>query len=75
MRERLETLSLVQLKELARQEGYKGISTMKKSDLVDFLLVHVEEKKKKERPVQKPIDSSVDTKTVKAVDNTADNWN
>ena len=40
MREKLETLSLVQLKALAKAEGLKGISTMKKADLVELLVEH-----------------------------------
>ena len=33
MREKLATLSLVQLKELAKAEGLKGTSAMKKAEL------------------------------------------
>ena len=38
MREKLETLSLVQLRDLAKGEGIKGASSMKKADLIDALL-------------------------------------
>lgn len=37
MREKLETLSVTQLRELAKSEGIKSVTTMKKSDLVDVL--------------------------------------
>ncbi len=46
MREKLETLPLAQLKELAKSRGIKGISTMKKSEIIDLL---VEEADKMER--------------------------
>jgi len=38
MREKLETLPLAQLKELAKSRGIKGISTMKKSEIIDLLV-------------------------------------
>ena len=37
MREKLETLSVTQLRELAKGEGIKSVTTMKKSELVDVL--------------------------------------
>ena len=37
MREKLQTLPLTQLKEIAKSQGMKGISAMKKSDLIDLL--------------------------------------
>ncbi|MDO4788804.1 MAG: transcription termination factor Rho [Johnsonella sp.] len=40
MREKLMTLSLVQLKEIAKQENLKGASTLKKSELIDLLCEH-----------------------------------
>ena len=44
MREKLATLSLVQLKELAKAEGLKGTSTMKKAELVELLCEHAKKK-------------------------------
>ena len=37
MREKLKTLSLVELKELAKAQGLKGISSMRKQQLIDWL--------------------------------------
>ena len=39
MREKLESLSLAVLKELAKEKEIKGVSTMKKKDLVEALLL------------------------------------
>ncbi|MFI3238690.1 MAG: transcription termination factor Rho [Lachnospiraceae bacterium] len=40
MREKYDNSSLMDLKELAKTYGIKGVSTMKKSDLVDLLVAH-----------------------------------
>ncbi len=55
MREKLETLTLAALKDLAKQNGIKGVTSMKKSDLIDALLQLAEkqaeeEKSKEEKP-------------------------
>ena len=42
MREKLETLPLAQLKELAKSQGLKGTSTMKKAELIDLLVTESE---------------------------------
>ena len=52
MREKLETLPLAQLKELAKSRGIKGISTMKKSEIID-LLVEEADKMEKEDAAKK----------------------
>ena len=49
MREKLESLSLAVLKELAKEKGIKGVSTMKKKDLVEALLLHSSEADKPTR--------------------------
>ena len=41
MREKYESLALVQLKELAKVRGLKGTSTMKKADLVAVSYTHL----------------------------------
>ncbi len=43
MREKLETLPLVQLRELAKSQGIKGCSSMRKSELIDALCQIAEE--------------------------------
>ena len=46
MREKYESLPLVQLKELAKVRGLKGTSTMKKAELVEAMLAEDERLKK-----------------------------
>ena len=49
MREKLQTLPVAELRELAKSQGVKGISGMKKSDLIDLLCEKdkaIEEQKK-----------------------------
>lgn len=48
MREKYESLALVQLKELAKVRGLKGTSTMKKAELVEAMLAEDERLKKVE---------------------------
>ena len=48
MREKYESLALVQLKELAKVRGLKGTSTMKKAELVEAMLAEDERLKKLE---------------------------
>ncbi len=45
MREKYESLQLVQLKELAKARGLRGISAMKKADLVELMLAQDEKDK------------------------------
>ena len=45
MREKYESLSLVVLKDLAKARGLKGISTMKKGELIDRMLKEDEREK------------------------------
>ena len=55
MREKLATLPLVQLKELAKSQGLKGTSTMKKAELIELLAAEAEkeeENKQKESQVK-----------------------
>ena len=46
MREKYESLPLATLKELAKARGLKGISTMKKAELIELMLKEVEKEKK-----------------------------
>ena len=54
MREKYESLSLVVLKDLAKARGLKGISTLKKDELVERMLAEDEkEKQTKKEKVKK----------------------
>ena len=46
MREKYESLPLATLKELAKARGLKGISTMKKAELIELMLMEDEKEKK-----------------------------
>jgi len=48
MREKLESLPLTQLREIAKANGMKGISGLKKADLIEALLQMSEEKNREE---------------------------
>ena len=45
MREKYESLPLATLKELGKARGLKGISTMKKAELVELMLAEDEKEK------------------------------
>lgn len=49
MREKYESLPLATLKELAKTRGLKGISTMKKAEVIELMLKEDENEKKKEK--------------------------
>lgn len=49
MRERYETLPLATLKELAKARGIKGISTMKKAEVIEVMLQEDEKEQQKEQ--------------------------
>ena len=48
MKEKLETLTIIQLRDLAKHEGLKHISSLKKHELVEALDIHYSEKEKTE---------------------------
>ncbi len=53
MREKYESLSLTVLRDLAKSIGVKGVSTMKKEELVDILIAKEEEKAKETKTEDK----------------------
>lgn len=48
MRKKLESLPVVQLREIAKTNGIKGASSMKKADVIEAILQNAEEKKRVE---------------------------
>jgi transcription termination factor Rho len=68
MREKLETLPLAQLRELAKSQGLKGTSTMKKAELID-LLVAQSEKDEAEKSTGKAADKPAGKSAEKSADN------
>ena len=50
MRERYETLSLATLRDLAKARGLKGISTLKKAELIDVMVEADRKEKEAEQP-------------------------
>ena len=54
MREKYESLALVDLKAVAKARGLRGISTMKKDELVEAMLVADEKDKAEGKGVQQP---------------------
>ena len=54
MKEKLKTLSLPELKELAKAQGLKGLSSMRKQQIVDWLAERWEEEVKKKEEAAKP---------------------
>ena len=64
MREKLATLPLVQLKELAKSQGLKGTSTMKKAELIELLALEAEkeEAKTKETGANSPEGKNPETR-------------
>ena len=46
MREKLQTLSLVQLKEIAKEQGFKGVSNLNKANIIDLLVEFSENQNK-----------------------------
>ncbi len=53
MREKLQTLPLAQLKEIAKSQGIKGISGMKKGDLINLLCEKDKEMEEQKKPAQR----------------------
>ena len=53
MREKLETLSLVVLREFAKDKKLKNISSMRKAELIDALIAVSEQEKQEEEEADK----------------------
>ena len=58
MREKLETLTLASLRDLAKQNGVKSVTTMKKSELIDALLELYEKQQAQEANAKTQTDSA-----------------
>ncbi len=71
MREKLETLPLAQLRELAKSQGLKGTSSMKKAELID-LLVAQNEKDESEKATGKPAEKPAEKAAEKTAEKTSD---
>lgn len=67
MREKLQTLPLAELKELAKTQGIKGVSAMKKSDMIDLLCRKAEEEKKESEPAAPAQTASVQASAAQPV--------
>ncbi|MCR5256027.1 MAG: transcription termination factor Rho [Acetatifactor sp.] len=55
MREKYESLQLVQLKELAKVRGIKNVSAMKKADVIEAMLLEDEKDAERNRAEEKPL--------------------
>lgn len=56
MREKLQTLSLPQLRELAKAQGIKGVTTLKKSEIIDKLCEFGEDIEEKEEEQENSVE-------------------
>lgn len=68
MREKYESLPLATLKDLAKARGLKGISTMKKAELVERMLEEDEKEKKSARETVKELSANTGDKEVHDID-------
>ncbi|WP_297777050.1 transcription termination factor Rho [Blautia sp.] len=67
MREKYASLSLGALKEIAKARGLKGISTLKKSELVERMVQADEEEKKKTEHTAESVQDKVETGRIEEV--------
>ena len=58
MREKLETLSISELKMMAKEAGIKGISLLRKSELIDVLCEYAKEMEEKEKEEESKAEES-----------------
>ena len=68
MREKYESLPLPTLKDLAKARGLKGISTMKKAELIERMLEEDEKEKKSARETVKELSANTGDKEVHDID-------
>ena len=68
MREKYESLSLATLKDLAKARGLKGISTMKKAELIERMLEEDEKEKKTVKATVKELSANTGDKEVHDID-------
>lgn len=66
MREKYESLALTQLKGLAKVRGIKGVSAMKKNDVVEAMLALDEKEKTEKEKQDKAEKPAIDEQSVKA---------
>ena len=67
-REKYESLPLATLKDLAKARGLKGISTMKKAELIERMLEEDEKEKKSARETVKELSANTGDKEVHDID-------
>lgn len=68
MRKKYESLPLATLKDLAKARGLKGISTMKKAELIERMLEEDEKEKKSARETVKELSANTGDKEVHDID-------
>ena len=68
MREKYESLSLATLKELAKARGIKGISTAKKSEVIELMLQKDEEEKQSTKETVKEMSANTGDKEIRDID-------
>ena len=68
MREKYESLPLATLKDLVKARGLKGISTMKKAELIERMLEEDEKEKKSARETVKELSANTGDKEVHDID-------
>ncbi len=68
MRDKYESLPLSTLKDLARARGLKGISTMKKAELIERMLEEDEKDKQASREQVKEMSANTGDKEVHDID-------
>lgn len=57
MREKYETIALTDLREIAKSRGIKGVSTMKKADIIEAMLAEDEKAKISPEKLSDELDS------------------